>query len=113
MTIPDPTQLAERYFTHIRERNLPGMLALFADNARCVMPDGRSFEGEAAVRAWFTNLFATQTLSPKILGSVASQSGIAVEVENQLPDGSTRNTANFFYLDSSGRIEHLRVYRRG
>ena len=105
--------IADLYFQHIRERNLAGMLALFAKDATFVMPDGRSFAGEAAVHAWFSKLFATQTLSPRILATVASESAFAVEIENDLPDGTKRNTANFFHLNQAGLIEHLRVYRRG
>lgn len=105
--------VADLYFQHIRERNLTGMVALFAKDATFVMPDGRSFAGEAAVRDWFTKLFATQTLTPRVVAMVAGESALAVEIENDLPDGTKRNTANFFHLNNAGLIEHLRVYRRG
>ena len=104
--------IADRYFQHIRERNLNAIVGLFAKDATCVMPDGRSFSGEAAVQDWFSKLFATQTLTPRIVATVASDSALAVEIENDLPDGTKRNTANFFHLDSAGLIAHLRVYRR-
>jgi hypothetical protein len=113
MTAPNPNELAERYFEHIRARNLAGMLSLFADNASFDVPDGRSFAGESAIREWFTQLFTTPALTPRLVAKVIGPTAIAVEIENKLPDGSVRNTANFFHLDSAGRIEHLRVYRRG
>ena len=105
--------ITDLYFQHIRERNLAGIVALFAKEATCVMPDGRRFTGEAAVHDWFSKLFATQTLTPRVVGTVAAESAFAVEIENDLPDGTRRNTANFFYLDSAGLIERLHVYRRG
>jgi hypothetical protein len=113
VTAQSSNEIAVRYFECIRERNHAGIVALFADNASCVMPDGRSFAGQAAVADWFTKLFAAQTLSPNVLAIVAGHTSVAAEIENELADGTKRNTANFFHLDESGLIQHLRVYKRG
>lgn len=105
--------IADLYFQHIRERNLSGIVALFAKDATFVMPDGRSLTGEAAVHDWFEKLFAMQTLTPRVAATVAGASCLAIEIENDLPDGTRRNTANFFHLNAAGLIERLHVYRRG
>jgi hypothetical protein len=36
-----------------------------------------------------------------------------VEIEARLPDGTTRNTANFYYLNDAGKIQRVSVYMRG
>jgi hypothetical protein len=108
-----PEAFVERYLQCIRARDLEGIVALFADDASCVMPNGQSFAGHAAVRQWFANVFAAQALDPQVLGVIAGPTSIAVEIENVLPDGSVRNTANFYFLTSAGKIERLHTYRRG
>jgi hypothetical protein len=36
-----------------------------------------------------------------------------VEIEARLPDDTVRRTANFYYLNTAGRIQRLSVYMRG
>lgn len=108
-----PSEVTDRYFKHIREQNAAGIVALFAPGATYTMPDGRRFTGADEIRGWFSKLFASLALTPQIIATIDSETGSAVEIENQLPDGSKRNTANFFYLDDAGLITQLRVYQRG
>lgn len=108
-----PTEVTARYFEHIRNQDVAGVVALFAQDAVYFMPDGRVFTGADEIRGWFSQLFGSLALSPRVVGSIASESAIAVEIENDLPDGRTRSTANFFYLDAHGLITQLRVYQRG
>jgi hypothetical protein len=55
---------------------------------------------------------ASLALTPQVSATIDSETASAVEIENQLPDGTKRNTANFFYLDDAGLITQLRVYQR-
>jgi hypothetical protein len=43
---------------------------------------------------------------------IVGDAAIAVEIEARLPDGSSRRTANFYHLNSQGRIQRLSVYMR-
>jgi ketosteroid isomerase-like protein len=107
-----PTEITERYFEHIRGQDVAGVVALFAQDASYFMPDGRAFTGAAEIGGWFTKLFASLALTPRVVATVVADTAIAVEIENILPDGTKRNTANFFYINASGLIEQLRVYQR-
>jgi hypothetical protein len=49
------------------------------------------------------------TRGPRVVGAHE----IAAEIDAKMPDGSIRNTANFFYVNDAGRIQRLHVYSRG
>ena len=104
--------LADRYFAHMRERDLEGVAALFAQNATFTLPDGRELSGRAAIREMYTKLFAAMPPSPTPLAVIAGAHGVAAEIEARLPDGTVRRTANFFHFNSEGLIERLSVYAR-
>lgn len=104
--------LADRYFAAMRERNVAGLLSLFAADATVVFPDGRTVGGAGALRQWFTTLFTTAAPSPQPVAVVVGPRGIAVEIETRLAVGNVRRTANFFHLNSDGLIERLSVYSR-
>ncbi len=106
-------ELADRYIANVREKNLDGMMTLFAEDAVFVTPDSREFAGAAAIRALYTQLFAANLPPPSIAAAVASANEAAIEITAQLPDGSTRCTANFYHLNSAGLIQRLSTYRRG
>lgn len=108
-----PAQITDRYFKHIREQNVDGVVALFASDATYTMPDGRLFAGADQIRGWFSKLFASLALNPRVVATVESETAIAVEIENILPDGTKRSTANFFFLNGAGQIAQLRVYQQG
>jgi ketosteroid isomerase-like protein len=42
-----PTELADRYFASVRARDIDNFIALFADDATFVRPDGREVSGIA------------------------------------------------------------------
>jgi ketosteroid isomerase-like protein len=106
------TNLVDRYFAHMRERNLEGLAKLFAEDATFTLPDGRELSGVAAIREMYTKLFAATPPSPMPLAVIAGPHGVATEIEARLPDGTVRRTANFFHVDSEGLIERLSVYAR-
>jgi hypothetical protein len=108
-----PTELADRYFAHMRSRDLDGLASLFAETAVAILPDGREVAGLAAIRGMYQHIFAAGAPSPTPLATIAGASGAATEIEARLPDGSVRRTANFFHLDGQGRIARLSIYKRG
>jgi len=108
-----PTELVDRYFTHMRARDLDGLATLFADDAVAVLPDGKEVVGLAAIRGMYQHIFNAAAPTPTPLATIAGPSGAATEIEARLPDGVTRRTANFFHLGADGRIARLSIYKRG
>ena len=107
------TDLVDRYFAHMRERNLVGLAELFAEDATFTLPDGRELSGVAAIQEMYTKLFAAMSPSPMPLAVIAGAQGVATEIEARLPDGTVRRTANFFHFNTEGLIQRLSVYARG
>jgi uncharacterized protein (TIGR02246 family) len=108
-----PTELAELYFAHMRQRDLEGLAALFTEDAVMLLPDGRELAGLTAIRGMYQYIFSGQAPSPTPLAVVAGAELVAVEIEARFEDGTSRRTANFFHLGADGRIVRLSVYRRG
>lgn len=109
----NPTDLVERYFAHMRSRDLDGLASLFADDATAVLPDGREVSGLASIRGMYQHIFSVGAPTPTPLATIAGPEGAATEIEARLPDGSSRRTANFFHLAADGRIARLSIYKRG
>lgn len=103
----------ERYFGHVRDRDLEGLSTLFAEEAVVILPDGRELVGLAAIRGMYQQLFGSGAPSPTPLGTILGEGAAATEIEARLPDGSIRRTANFFRFDAEGRVIGMNVYRRG
>lgn len=109
----NPTDLVERYFAHMRARDLEGLASLFAEDAVAVFPDGREVSGLASIRGMYQHIFDAGAPTPTPLSTIAGADGAATEIEARLPDGTSRRTANFFHLGADGRISRLSVYKRG
>ena len=105
-------ELADSYFSKIRNRDLEGLLAFFVADAVLKLPDGREFSGVGAIREMYRGLFAAQAPSPTPVAVVVGTDSVATEIEARLPDGTVRRTANFFHLDKEGRIQRLNIYAR-
>ena len=108
-----PTELADRYFTSVRACDIDGFIALFAEDATLVRPDGRELSGIAAIREMELGVFAVSPPKPSPVAIVAGENSIAVELHVRLPDGTVRRMANFFHLNAQGRIQRLSIYRQG
>lgn len=108
----NPIDVAERYFAAIRARDIDGLMALYAEEASFTLPTGTTATGKDAIRALHESVFAAGAPFPTPMAMVAGESAIAVEIEARLPDGTVRNTANFYTLDQTGRIARLSVYTR-
>lgn len=109
----NPTSLAARYFESVRNRDLDGLMALFAPDAVAILPDGKDLPNIEAIRGMYTYLFGANSPVPAAKAVVAGAASVAVEIEASLPDGTVRNTANFFYLTDNGLISRLSIYKRG
>jgi hypothetical protein len=108
----DAPSLVERYFAHMRARELDDLAALFAEDAVITLPDGRDVAGLAAIRGMYQHIWTSGAPSPTPLATIAGPNGAATEIEAKLPDGSSRRTANFFHIGTDGRITRLSIYRR-
>jgi hypothetical protein len=103
--------LRGRYFPAMRGADLDAVLALFAEDAAVILPDGAERVGKAALAEMFSGIFAN---GPQPGPGPITGAGDywAVEVETKLLDGRTRNTANFFRLNDMGLIVRMHSYRR-
>lgn len=104
--------LANRYFSCVKNRELDSLCALYVNDAELVLPDGREFFGVAAIREMYSSLFAAQAPSPTPVHVVVGDGSVAAELEIRLSNGDIRRTANFFSLDSKGLIKRLSIYAR-
>jgi len=109
----DNHPVIEGYFAAIRGRDIEALLRLFAEDAVMILPDGRELDGKGSLRAMYEHLFAADPPLPAPTAAIITADGLATEIESTLPDGSVRQTANFFHLDDGGLIRRLSVYRRG
>jgi hypothetical protein len=105
-----PAELAKRYFACVRARDIDGWMALFAEDARYILPNGNLFEGAANIRAVQTSVFASGAPFPTPQQKLIDGKSMAVEVEAMLPDGSTRRTVNLYTLNDEGLIQQLSVF---
>lgn len=107
-----PAQVADRYFQCVLARDLEGLVALYAEDADVVLPDGRTFAGVEAIRRMYEGIFArtapVPTPGPKVVGEKVA----AVEIQARVSDGAIRRTANFFHLNNAGLLQRLRVYEQ-
>lgn len=108
-----PEQLADRYFSCMRGRDLDGMVGLFAEDAVIVLPDGKEVAGAVAIRGMYQHIMGANAPTPQPRATIAGQDAVAVEIESSLGDGASRRTANFFHLGAGGRIVRLSIYKRG
>ena len=104
--------VVERYFVAIRSRDIDGLLALYAPDASFVLPNGKQFDGIAAIGELQRSVFAGAAPTPTVVNKVLGTNSAAVEIEARLADGTVRRTANFYQLSAEGRITRLSVYAR-
>ena len=109
----NPDQVADRYFEVVRNRDVDGLVALYADDAVITLPTGAQVVGIEAIRAFQTDVYARAAPYPTPGARIVGAHEIAVEIKAKLVDGSVRSTANFFYLNEAGRIQRLSVYAQG
>ena len=103
-------QVVEAYFAGMRARDIAALRALYAEDATFILPDGRAFDGVAAIGAMHEGVFAAGAPVPSLGARIVTDNAAAVEVEAQLPDGTSRFTTNHFYLDDTGKVAKINVY---
>jgi uncharacterized protein (TIGR02246 family) len=108
----NPKDVAERYFAAIRARNIEDLITLYADDATFVLPNGKESKGVAAIRKTHQSVFDLGAPMPVPQAMIVGDAAVAVEIEARMPDGTSRRTANFYHLNSQGRIQRLSVYMR-
>jgi hypothetical protein len=105
-------ELRTRYWSAMQAADLPAVLALFAEDAVVVLPDGIEHKGKPALKALFANILANRP-SPSPGPITGGGDYWAAEVETITQDGGKRNTANFFRLNGDGLVASMHGYRRG
>jgi hypothetical protein len=106
-------ELPDLYFSSVRTRDIDRFISLFADDAIMIMPDGREISGAAAIRKMELSVFESASPpSPRPVFVVTGEDAVAVEIAVHLPSGAVLKMANFFELNSEGRIRRLSVYRK-
>lgn len=102
--------VTERYFAAIRSRDINSLMALYADDAIFILPNGKAFTGTEAIREVHLSVFASGAPIPAPFARIVGEDAIAVEIEATLPDGTVRHTTNHYQLNSDGLIQRLSVY---
>jgi SnoaL-like domain len=105
-------ELRDKYFSAMRGADLSAVLALFSEDAVAILPDGKQRVGKAALEEMFAGIFGQSRPNPSPGPITGAEQYWAVEVETALPDGRTRNTANFFRLNDAGLIKQMHSYMR-
>ena len=105
-----PNEVADRYFECIRARDVEALIALYAEDATIILPDGTEVMGAPAIRTLQEGIFARGAPFPTPGHRVVGDGAVAVEIRVELAEGRTRRTANFFTVTASGRIQRLSVY---
>lgn len=106
-------QVVDRYFCSVRARDIDAFMALFADDAVFITPDGRSHVGAHAIREMEKAVFAADNPPTPAPGHViADEFSAAVEVEVRLPNGLIHRMGSFFQFNHSGSIQRLSIYRQ-
>jgi ketosteroid isomerase-like protein len=108
-----PSELADHYFAAVRARDLDAFMALFAEDAVLVAPDGTIHSGAASIREMEQRVFTIGAPTPSPVAIVIGENSVAVEIDVRLPDGRILRMADFFHLNKDGLIQTLSVYRQG
>ncbi len=106
------TQVIDAYFEAIRAGDIEALMALYAQDAVFILPDGRELRGAEAIRAMHASVFSASAPSPSPGRQIVAESAAAVEIEAQLRDGSVKRTTNHYSLDEHGKIARLSVYTK-
>jgi len=107
-----PNELAGHYFPAVRARDIERFMALFAEDAVMILPDGRELVGAPAIRAAELQVFAAGAPMPQPSFITVGEASVAVEIDVHLPGGRVMKAANFYQLDAAGLIKRVSTYRK-
>jgi hypothetical protein len=108
-----PQEIADAYFPAMVQQDLEALLALFAEGATIVWPDGRAIQGKAAIREAYAAMFTRPTNNPAPGPLMVGPEGFSTQVRSRLPDGSERRTINVFRLSMDGLVARMDSYKQG
>ncbi|MET0588660.1 MAG: NAD(P)-binding domain-containing protein [Novosphingobium sp.] len=108
----NPGATVDAYFAAVRAKDIDAWIALFAEDATYILPNGSVYQGKAAIRDIQQSVFASGAPFPTPTGRIVGSEGIAIEVEAALPDGSVRRTTNIYRFNEAYKIQSLGVYMR-
>lgn len=104
--------IADRYFAAMQTQDLEALLAVFDGSGIIVWPDGRTIEGQAAIREIYTQLFRSPSNNPAPGALMIGPDSFSVEVASRFDSGETRRTTNVFRLTQGGLIERMDSFRQ-
>jgi ketosteroid isomerase-like protein len=107
-----PIEVPDHYFPSVKARDIERFIALFADDAVMILPDGKMVAGAPAIREMELRVFASGGPTPVPTAIVIGERSVAVEIDVHLPGGQLMKAANFFHLNDEGLIQRLSVYRK-
>ena len=76
--------VTDRHFAAIRSRDIDSLIALYADDATFILPNGEIFSGTAAIREMHLGVFAAGALVPTPTALIAGDGCVAVEASQCL-----------------------------
>jgi hypothetical protein len=108
-----PQDVADRYFTAMREQSVDALLSLFAPDGLIVWPDGREIAGHADIRTAYEGMFTRPKNNPQPGPLMVGPDCFSTQVLSRLPDGSERRTINIFQLGTDGLVTRMDSYKQG
>lgn len=105
--------MARSYYRYINGKDVEGLLALFADDVKFFLPDGKTVTGKDALRSMYQRIFSLGGPQPQPVSMMANEHSAAAEVEVTLADGTVRHMASFFQTDDREHFCSVTVYQRG
>ena len=108
-----PQEIADRYFAAMVQQDLEALLALFAEGATIVWPDGREITGKAAIREAYMAMFTRPTNNPAPGPLMVGPECFSTQVLSRLPDGRERRTLNVFRLGANALVARMDSYKQG
>ncbi len=105
--------ISGRYFAAMRAQDVDAFLALFAEDATIIWPDGRAIAGKDAIHAAYSRLFTMPSNNPAPGPLMTGADCFATGVHSRLPDGSERRTINVFQTGADGLVVRMSSYRQG
>jgi ketosteroid isomerase-like protein len=106
-----PKDLPNHYFSSVRTRDINRFIALFAEDAIMILPDGREVMGAAAIREMELAVFAASPPNADT-GCHCRRRAFRCGGNRRALAERPVKFANFFHLNAEGRIQRLSVYRK-
>jgi glyoxylase I family protein len=114
--VPTPRQVAERYIELVNQRDLAGIVDLFAEDGMVEPPNpayARRIQGIEALTAHYANSVGRRKPNLTVTNWYVSGRVCIVELESEVNDSpDPMGVVDVFELDDSAKIRRLTAYRR-